>query len=45
MSIAVRRATVDDLDLLAPLFDRYRMFYGQTSNVPAARDFLDQRLR
>ena len=45
MSIDIRRATVDDLDMVAPLFDQYRVFYDQPSDVTAARDFLEQRLR
>lgn len=38
--ITVRQALLPDLDLLAPLFDGYRQFYGRESNVQAARDFL-----
>jgi len=45
MTIDVRRATLDDLDILAPLFNEYRMFYAQVSDVDAARVFLEQRLR
>ncbi|MCY7354387.1 MAG: GNAT family N-acetyltransferase [Lysobacter sp.] len=45
MSIDVRRATVDDLGIVAPLFDQYRMFYDQPSEVAAAHDFIEQRLR
>jgi len=45
MSIDVRRATVDDLDIVASLFDLYRCFYGQRSDVTAARRFIEQRLR
>jgi GNAT superfamily N-acetyltransferase len=41
----IKRATVTDLDDAAPLFDAYRQFYGQRSDVPAARAFLDERLR
>lgn len=45
MTIDVRRATLDDLDIVAPLFNEYRMFYAQVSDVDAARVFLEQRLR
>lgn len=45
MSIDIRRASVDDLDVVAPLFDQYRSFYQQPSDVAAARDFLEARLR
>lgn len=41
----VKRATVTDLDAVAPLFDAYRQFYGQRSDLAAARAFLDDRLR
>jgi ribosomal protein S18 acetylase RimI-like enzyme len=37
-------ATPDHLELVAPLFDAYRMFYQQASDLGAARDFLRQRL-
>jgi GNAT superfamily N-acetyltransferase len=41
----VRRAGLGDLDDLAPLFDGYRQFYGQRSDLAAARAFLAERLR
>ena len=41
----IRRATISDLDDAAPLFDAYRQFYGQRSDVAAARAFLNERLR
>ena len=44
MDTTIRRATPDDLDALAPLFDAYRRFYGQASDLPRARDFLARRL-
>jgi GNAT superfamily N-acetyltransferase len=34
---------LDDLQAAAPLFDAYRQFYGQPSDVNAATDFLRQR--
>lgn len=43
--IDVRQATAVDLDALAPLFDGYRQFYGQPSDVAAARAFLQARLQ
>ena len=39
----IRQATIADLNLLAPLFDAYRQFYKQPSNVAAARAFLASR--
>jgi GNAT superfamily N-acetyltransferase len=41
----IKRAGLDDLDAAAPLFDTYRQFYGQPSDVAAARAFLAERLR
>tara|TARA_R110001632_G_scaffold67518_2_gene158532 strand:+ start:1297 stop:1809 length:513 start_codon:yes stop_codon:yes gene_type:complete len=40
----IRQATLDDLDILVPLFDGYRTFYKQESNLKGARLFLKQRL-
>jgi len=40
----VRRANLDDLDQLAPLFDGYRQFYQQASDIESARVFLHERL-
>ncbi len=41
--IAVRQATVADLDVLVPLFDAYRQFYRQPSDPEQARYFLLER--
>jgi len=38
-------AAQGQLDLLAPLFDQYRQFYGQPSNPAGARTFLADRMR
>jgi len=43
-NIFVRRATVADLELVVPLFDAYRQFYGQTRDLDLARAFLRERL-
>jgi GNAT superfamily N-acetyltransferase len=40
----IKRAAVADLDAVAPLFDAYRQFYGQRSDLAAARAFLGERL-
>jgi ribosomal protein S18 acetylase RimI-like enzyme len=40
----IRRATLEDLDLVAPLFDGYRRFYGQAADIPRAKAFLRERL-
>ncbi len=36
--------TLDHLELIAPLFDAYRVFYGQAPDLNSAREFLRQRL-
>ena len=45
MSVQTIRAGLEHLDLLAGLFDAYRQFYGQAADLPAARQFLEARLR
>lgn len=44
MDLRIARATADDLDDAARLFDAYRQFYGCRSDRDAARDFLRDRL-
>jgi len=44
MTDKVRRATSDDLDQLVPLFDGYRQFYGKTSDLSVARQFMTDRM-
>ena len=43
-SIRVARAGLSDLDALAPLFDAYRVFYGQSKDLIAAKAFVNDRL-
>ncbi len=43
MNIHVRHATVHDLDAVAPLFDAYRQFYRQPSDLEQSRAFLRDR--
>lgn len=38
------RADMTHLNILAPMFDAYRLFYSQPSNMPAAAKFLHERL-
>ena len=45
MSITVRHATIHDLDLVAPLFDAYRVFYRQPSDLAASAHFLRERFQ
>ncbi len=44
MSISVRQAGLVDVDIIAPLFDEYRRFYQQASDLSLARDFIHERL-
>lgn len=44
MPVTVRRIDAVDLDSVAPLFDAYRVFYGQPSDVEGARAWLAARL-
>jgi ribosomal protein S18 acetylase RimI-like enzyme len=43
-SLFVSLATIDDLEQLASLFNEYRIFYKQESDVEKARDFLFDRI-
>ena len=43
-ALAIRHATPDDLDALAPLFDAYRRFYEQPGGVALASAYLHARM-
>jgi len=43
--VAVRQATIFDLDLIVPLFDAYRQFYRRPSDPGLARAFLLERFQ
>lgn len=43
-AITTRRATIADLDAVAPLFDAYRQFYKQAQDLPRARRFIGTRI-
>lgn len=45
MQPEILRAEHDDVGRVALLFDAYRMFYGQPSDLALARDFLAERIR
>ena len=40
----LRRAVVEDVDLIAPLFDAYRQFYRLPADLALSRDYLQARL-
>jgi GNAT superfamily N-acetyltransferase len=42
-NITTRQAVLSDINVLAPLFDGYRQFYGRASDILAAREFLLER--
>jgi len=44
MVLDIKRVTKDDVALVALLFDAYRVFYQQRSDLPSAFDFLEQRI-
>jgi len=41
--MTIRQATIDDLDVIVPLFDSYRQFYRFNSDLEGARGFLFDR--
>lgn len=43
MALTVRQAVFSDLEALAELFDQFRVFQGQASDLVAARAFLKAR--
>lgn len=45
MNLEIQQLTEEAVIHIAPLFDSYRMFYEQESNVGAATVFLKERLR
>lgn len=45
MSLAIQRVTAAELDAVVPLFDAYRQFYEQPSDLPRARAWLQERLQ
>jgi GNAT superfamily N-acetyltransferase len=44
IEVRIRRATVDDIDGVAALFDGYRHFYQQPRDLDGARQFLKARI-
>ncbi len=43
--VSVRKAEIMDIDNVARLFDLYRIFYNQESNLEAAENFITQRIQ
>jgi ribosomal protein S18 acetylase RimI-like enzyme len=42
--LTIRLATINDLQAIAELFDQYRQFYEQTTDVTLAKNFIAARL-
>jgi len=42
--MSILKATVNDIDSLVELFDLYRIFYHQNSNINGAKEFIKDRL-
>jgi ribosomal protein S18 acetylase RimI-like enzyme len=42
--ITIKKATIDDLGLIAPLFDAYRVFYRKESDLEGASTFIEERI-
>lgn len=40
-----KQATLQDLKILAPLFDAYRQFYDKVSDIKSAEEFLEARIK
>ncbi len=45
MDIFIKRATIDDAEIIAPLFDAYRGFYKQATDIEGAKQFISDRLK
>jgi len=44
MAVEIKKAGIEDIPEAAPLFDGYRIFYKQPSDIKAAADFLQERI-
>jgi ribosomal protein S18 acetylase RimI-like enzyme len=44
VAVTIRRATIHDVELVAPLFDAYRSFYRKPADLNIAKKFLSDRL-
>ncbi|WML55919.1 GNAT family N-acetyltransferase [Neobacillus sp. PS2-9] len=40
----IQKATIDELEVVTELFDLYRVFYEQASDLTAAKEFLKERI-
>ena len=44
MVLQIKQASIDDINIVAPLFNAYRIFYSQASDMAAATNFLYERI-
>jgi hypothetical protein len=44
MTPIIIKAGIGDVETIAPLFDAYRIFYEQETDITAATNFLSERL-
>ena len=44
MTVTLFKATIDDANIVGPIFDLYRIFYKQESNVKSAIQYIKSRL-
>jgi GNAT superfamily N-acetyltransferase len=42
-NITIHQAQLTDIEAISPIFDMYRQFYGRTSDISAANEFLKAR--
>lgn len=45
MNISIKKAELENIEGVAELFNAYRMFYKQQSNLNLAADFISERIR
>lgn len=43
--VTIQKVNLNNVEEVAPLFDQYRIFYKQETNVQAANDFLIERIQ
>ena len=44
MVLQIKQASIDDINIVAPLFNAYRIFYNQASDMAGANNFLYERI-
>ncbi len=44
MSIKIRKVNINEVEKVAEVFNKYRIFYGQKSDLNLAKEFVSQRI-